>query len=194
LSVPTVRHEDCARVLVLTGTVARFGRLDAASDNAVHRRPTLARSPRSRPTATRTFDQWFARHAPQHKARLRLMQAPSSGSIINISSTEGYAISVRDARRSIRSKHAVEGLTSLPLLKLRDRECDQAIGTRDATRIAILTASPAAPNERPALWHVFPPACSGYPDEIAKHRLLASYKSSFTTGQCSSVYGGKSAT
>ena len=84
-----VRHEDDVRNLV-DRTVARFGRLDAAVNNAGTEGqpgPVTSRPP-TRYAAT--FDTNVLGTLLSMKHELRVMQAQGSGSIVNISSTYGH--------------------------------------------------------------------------------------------------------
>jgi NAD(P)-dependent dehydrogenase (short-subunit alcohol dehydrogenase family) len=104
-----VRHDDEVRELV-DRTVARFGRLDAAVNNAGtegHPGPVTEQSADS---YAATFDTNVLGTLLSVKHELRVMQAQGAGSIVNISSTIGERGA---ANMSIytASKHAVEGLT-----------------------------------------------------------------------------------
>src|SRR5437773_8432105 len=110
-----VRREDDVRDLV-DRTVARFGRLDAAVNTAGtegHPGPVTEQSADSYAT---TFDTNVLGTLLSIKHELRLMQAQSSGSIINISSTYGH-LGAQGASVYSASKHAVEGLTKSAALE-----------------------------------------------------------------------------
>jgi NAD(P)-dependent dehydrogenase (short-subunit alcohol dehydrogenase family) len=86
-----VRHDDEVRELV-DRTVARFGRLDAAVNNAGtegHPGPIVDQSADS---YAATFDTNVLGTLLSMKHELRVMQAQGSGSIINISSTYGHLV------------------------------------------------------------------------------------------------------
>src|SRR5271165_6019425 len=111
-----VRHEDDVRSLV-DQAVARFGRLDAAVNNAGtegHPGPVTEQSADS---YAATFDTNVLGTLLSMKHELRVMQAQRSGSIVNISSTYGHdgagGASIYSA-----SKHAVEGLTRSAALEV----------------------------------------------------------------------------
>jgi NAD(P)-dependent dehydrogenase (short-subunit alcohol dehydrogenase family) len=97
-----VRREDDVRELV-DRTVERFGRLDAAVNNAGtegHPGPVTEQSADS---YTATFDTNVLGTLLSMKHELRVMVAQGSGSVINISSTYGH---LGARRRGLRSEQA----------------------------------------------------------------------------------------
>jgi NAD(P)-dependent dehydrogenase (short-subunit alcohol dehydrogenase family) len=110
-----VRHEDDVRALV-DKTVARFGRLDVAVNNAGtegHPGPLTEASPESYAS---TFDTNVLGTLLSMKHELRVMQAQKYGSIVNLSSALGK-IGTPGAAVYVASKHAVEGLTKSAALE-----------------------------------------------------------------------------
>src|SRR5271169_2262300 len=110
-----VRHEDDVRALV-DKTVARFGRLDVAVNNAGtegHSGPLTEASPESYAS---TFDTNVLGTLLSMKHELRVMQAQKRGSIVNLSSALGK-IGTPGAAVYVASKHAVEGLTKSAALE-----------------------------------------------------------------------------
>jgi NAD(P)-dependent dehydrogenase (short-subunit alcohol dehydrogenase family) len=110
-----VRHEDDVRALV-DKTVARFGRLDVAVNNAGtegHPGPLTEATPES---YTSTFDTNVLGTLLSMKHELRVMQAQKHGSIVNLSSALGK-IGTPGAAVYVASKHAVEGLTKSAALE-----------------------------------------------------------------------------
>jgi NAD(P)-dependent dehydrogenase (short-subunit alcohol dehydrogenase family) len=84
-----VRHEDDVRNLV-DKTVARFGRLDVAVNNAGTEGkpgPVTEQTPES---YAATFDTNVLGVLLSMKHEMRVMQAQGSGSIVNLSSTMGH--------------------------------------------------------------------------------------------------------
>jgi NAD(P)-dependent dehydrogenase (short-subunit alcohol dehydrogenase family) len=81
-----VRHEDEVRNLV-DRTVARFGRLDAAVNNAGTEGQPGPVTQQTADTYAATFDTNALGTLLSMKHELRVMQAQGSGSIVNISST-----------------------------------------------------------------------------------------------------------
>src|ERR1700739_3633687 len=110
-----VRDEADVRALV-DRTVARFGRLDAAVNNA----GTAGKpGPVTEQTAERyapTFDANVLGTLLRLKHELRAMQAQGGASIVNISSTYGHQ-GARGASVYAASKHAVEGMTKSAALE-----------------------------------------------------------------------------
>src|ERR1700743_1247474 len=104
-----VRHEDDVRNLV-DKTVARFGRLDIAVNNAGTEGQPGPVTEQTAETYAATFDTNVLGTLLSMKHELRVMQAQGSGSIVNISSTYGHR-GVPGASLYTGSKHAVEGLT-----------------------------------------------------------------------------------
>ena len=188
-----VRHEDDVRDLV-DRTVARFGRLDAAVNNAGtegHPGPVVEQSADS---YAATFDTNVLGTLLSMKHELRVMQAQGSGSIINISSTYGHR-GAGGASVYVASKHAVEGLTKSAALEaavLGVRVNAVAPGPTDTAMLDRFTGSA---ERKGGLVAGVPLQRMGRPEEIADAIVfLASDRSSFTTGQVLFVDGGKSAT
>jgi NAD(P)-dependent dehydrogenase (short-subunit alcohol dehydrogenase family) len=187
-----VRDESEVRALI-DQTVARFGRLDAAVNNAgTEGRP----GPITEQTAesyAATFDTNVLGTLLSMKHELRVMQEQGNGSIINISSTYGHR-GGRGASVYAASKHAVEGLTQSAALEAA------AFGVRvnavapGPTETAMLNRFTGTAERKAGLVAGVPMQRAGTSDEIASVIVfLASAKASFTTGQVLSVDGGKSA-
>src|SRR6201981_4150924 len=110
-----VRREDEVRDLI-DKTVARFGRLDVAVNNAGTEGkagPVTEQTPES---YAATFDTNVLGVLLSMKHELRVMQAQGSGSIVNLSSTMGQR-GAPGASLYTASKHAVEGLTKSAALE-----------------------------------------------------------------------------
>src|SRR6201981_2416576 len=110
-----VRREDEVRNLV-DKTVARFGRLDVAVNNAGTEGKTGPITEQSPESYAATFDTNVLGVLLSLKHELRVMSAQKSGSIINISSTFGR-VGAAGASLYVASKHAVEGLTKSAALE-----------------------------------------------------------------------------
>jgi NAD(P)-dependent dehydrogenase (short-subunit alcohol dehydrogenase family) len=188
-----VRHEDDVRALV-DSTVERFGRLDAAVNNAgTEGRP----GPVAQQTAdsyAATFDTNVLGTLLSMKHELRVMQAQGSGSIINISSTYGH-MGARGASVYAASKHAVEGLTKSAALEAAADGVRVNAVAPGPTETGMLDRFTGSAERKSGLVAGVPLQRVGQPDEIADAIVfLASDESSFTTGQVLYVDGGKSAT
>jgi NAD(P)-dependent dehydrogenase (short-subunit alcohol dehydrogenase family) len=110
-----VRHDDEVRNLV-DQTVARFGRLDVAVNNAGTEGKPGPVTEQSEESYAATFDTNVLGTLLSMKHELRVMQPQGSGSIINLSSTMGQR-GAPGASMYTASKHAVEGLTKAAALE-----------------------------------------------------------------------------
>ena len=188
-----VRHEDEVRHLI-DKTVARFGRIDVAVNNAGTEGkggPVTEQTPES---YAATFDTNVLGTLLSMKHELRVMLAQGGGSIINISSTYGH-LGVRGASVYSASKHAVEGLTKSAALALATSGIRVNAVAPGPTETAMLDRFTGSAERKAASVAGVPLQRIGKPEEIANAIVfLASDKSSFTTGQVFSIDGGKSAT
>jgi NAD(P)-dependent dehydrogenase (short-subunit alcohol dehydrogenase family) len=208
-----VRHDDEVRELV-DRSVARFGRFDAAVNNAgTEGRPGPV-TEQSADSYAATFDtnvlgtllsmkhELRVMHAQGSELRvmhaqgseLRVMHAQGSGSIVNVSSTYGH-LGARGASVYAASKHAVEGLTKSAALEAAVSGVRVNAFAPGPIETAMLNRFTCNAERKAALVAGVPLQRIGEPDEIA-HAIvfLASDRSSFTTGQVLFVDGGKSAT
>jgi NAD(P)-dependent dehydrogenase (short-subunit alcohol dehydrogenase family) len=188
-----VRHDDEVRELV-DRTIARFGRLDAAVNNAGtegHPGPVTEQSADS---YAETFDTNVLGTLLCMKHELRVMQAQGSGSIINISSTYGH-LGARGASVYAASKHAVEGLTKSAALEAAASGVRVNAVAPGPIETAMLDRFTGSAERKAGLIAGVPLQRLGEPDEIANAIVfIASDRASFTTGQVLFVDGGKSAT
>jgi NAD(P)-dependent dehydrogenase (short-subunit alcohol dehydrogenase family) len=187
-----VRHEDDIRRLV-DQTVARFGRLDVAVNNAGTEGqpgPLTAQTPES---YAAMFDTNVLGTLLSLKHELRVMQPQGAGSIVNISSTMGERGAANLALYTA-SKHAVEGLTRSAALEAAAfgvRVNAVAPGPTDTAMLDRLTGSP---EKKAAFYAAVPLKRGARPQEIADAvTFLGSDKASFITGQIIRVNGGKTA-
>jgi NAD(P)-dependent dehydrogenase (short-subunit alcohol dehydrogenase family) len=187
-----VRHESDVQNLV-GGTVARFGRLDVAVNNAgTEGRP----GPVIEQTAdsyAATFDTNVLGVLLSMKHELRVMQVQGAGSIVNLSSTMGQR-GAAGASLYTASKHAVEGLTKSAALEAA------AFGVRvnavapGPIETAMLDRFTGNADRKAGLVAGVPLKRAGRPEEIADTIVfVASSKASFITGQIINVNGGKTA-
>src|ERR1700755_2890125 len=111
-----VRNEDDVRALV-DETVARFGRLDVAVNNAATEGQVGPITDQTAETYAATFDTNVLGVILSMKHEVRAMQGQGSGDIINISSTYGHE-GAAGASVYVGSKHAVEGITKSVALEV----------------------------------------------------------------------------
>src|SRR4249919_1543341 len=187
-----VRKEDDVRALV-DKTVARFGRLDVAVNNAGTEGKPGPITDQTAESFAATFDTNVLGTLLSMKHELRVMQAQGHGSIINISSTYGHE-GAAGASVYAASKHAVEGLTKSAALegaKSGVRVNAVAPGPTDTGMLNRFTGSS---ERKAALTKTVPLGRVGDPVEIAHAAIfLASDNASFITGQILAADGGKSA-
>jgi len=188
-----VRRDDDVRDLV-DQTAARFGRLDAAVNNAGTEGHPGPVTDQSADSYAATFDTNVLGTLLSMKHELRVMLAQGSGSIINISSTYGH-LGARGASVYSASKHAVEGLTRSAALEAAGSGVRVNAVAPGPTETEMLNRFTGSAERKAGLVAGVPLQRVGKPDEIANAIVfLASSKSSFTTGQVLSIDGGKSAT
>jgi len=185
-----VRHDDDVRALI-DKTVARFGRLDIAVNNAG---TEGLRGPVTEQTAesyAATFDTNVLGVLLSMKHELRVMLPQGSGSIVNISSTYGH-VGAAGASVYVASKHAVEGLTKSAALEVAGtgvRVNVIAVGTTDTGMLTRFTNTDA---NKAALVTTVPLKRLATPEEIAQViAFVGSAKASYMTGSSIPVDGGK---
>ena len=110
-----VRHENDVQNLV-DKTVARFGRLDVAVNNAGTEGTPGPVTAQTAESYAAMFDTNVLGVLLSLKHELRVMQAQGAGSIVNLSSTMGHR-GAPGASIYTASKHAVEGLTKSAALE-----------------------------------------------------------------------------
>jgi NAD(P)-dependent dehydrogenase (short-subunit alcohol dehydrogenase family) len=187
-----VRLEDDVRSLV-DKTIARFGRLNAAVNNAgTEGRPGPVTDQTAESYAA-TFDTNVLGTVLSMKHELRAMQAQGSGSIVNISSTYGHE-GARGASIYAASKHAVEGLTKSAALEAASFGVRVNAVAPGPTDTGMLNRFTGTAERKAALASGVPLGRAGEPAEIARAVVfLASDKASFITGQILTADGGKTA-
>ena len=187
-----VRHESDVQNLV-DRTVARFGRLDVAVNNAGTEGKPGPVTEQTADNYAATFDTNVLGVLLSMKHELRVMQNQGHGSIVNLSSTMGHK-AAPGASIYIASKHAVEGLTKSAALE------GAAFGVRinavapGPTETGMLNRFTGSADRKASMIAGVPLKRAGAPEEVAKAIVfLTSDKASFVTGQIVSVDGGKSA-
>jgi NAD(P)-dependent dehydrogenase (short-subunit alcohol dehydrogenase family) len=186
-----VRKENEVRALV-DRTVARFGRLDVAVNNAGTEGQVGSITDQTAESYAATFDTNVLGVILSMKHEVRVMQAQGSGSIINISSTYGHE-GAAGASVYVGSKHAVEGITksvALEIAKSGIRVNGVAPGPTDT---GMLTRFTGTPENKAALVTTVPMDRLGLSEEVANAIVfIASDEASFITGHVLNVDGGKS--
>jgi NAD(P)-dependent dehydrogenase (short-subunit alcohol dehydrogenase family) len=186
-----VRKEDDVRALV-DKTVARFGRLDVAVNNAGTEGQVGAITDQTAESYATTFDTNVLGVILSMKHEVRAMQGQGSGSIINISSTYGHE-GAAGASVYVGSKHAVEGLTKSVALELAKSGIRVNAVAPGPTDTGMLTRFTGTPENKAALVTTVPMARLGLSEELANAIVfIASDEASFITGHVLNVDGGKS--
>jgi NAD(P)-dependent dehydrogenase (short-subunit alcohol dehydrogenase family) len=187
-----VRKDDEVRDLV-DRTVARFGRLDAAVNNAGTEGKPGPVTQQTAESYAATFDTNVLGTVLSMKHELRAMQALGAGSIINISSTFGHGGGANASIYSA-SKHAVEGLTKSAAIEVATSGVRVNAVAPGATETGMLNRFSGNAENKAGLVAKVPMNRVANPDEVANAAVfLASSAASFITGQILSVDGGKSA-
>ena len=186
-----VRKEDDVRALV-DKTVAQFGRLDVAVNNAGTEGQPGPITDQTAESYAATFDTNVLGVILSMKHEVRVMQRQGSGNIINISSTYGH-VGGAGASLYVGSKHAVEGITksvALEVAKSGIRDNAVAPGPTDT---GMLTRFTGTPENKAALTATVPMNRLGLTEELADAIVfIASNEASFITGHVLNVDGGRS--
>jgi NAD(P)-dependent dehydrogenase (short-subunit alcohol dehydrogenase family) len=187
-----VRHEDDVRNLV-EKTVASFGQLDVAVNNAGTEGTPGPVTEQSAETYSATFDTNVLGTLLSMKHELRLMLAQKAGNIINISSTMGQR-GAPGASLYTASKHAVEGLTKSAALEAAGAGVRVNAVAPGPVETEMLTRFTGSAERKAGLVAGVPMKRAGTPNEIADAVVfLASAQASLITGQIINVNGGKTA-
>src|SRR6201991_4456183 len=161
-----VRKEDDVRALV-DKTVARFGRLDVAVNNAGTEGQAGPITNQTRESYAATFDTNVLGVILSMKHEVRAMQAQGSGSIINISSTYGHE-GAAGASIYVARKHAVEGLTKSVALELASSGVRVTAVAPGPTDTGMLTRFTETPENKAALVTTVPMQRLGLAEEVAE--------------------------
>ena len=187
-----VRREDEVRSLV-DQTLERFGRLDAAVNNAGTEGQPSPVTEQTAESYAATFDTNVLGTLLSMKHEMRVMQAQGSGSIVNISSTYGHE-GAPGASVYAASKHAVEGMTKSAALEAARFGVRVNAVAPGPTDTAMLDRFTGTPERKAGLAGRVPLGRAGTPEEIARAIVfLVSDQASFVTGHILTADGGKTA-
>jgi NAD(P)-dependent dehydrogenase (short-subunit alcohol dehydrogenase family) len=188
-----VRREDDVRNLV-DQTVARFGRLDIAVNNAGTEGLRGSVTEQTAESYAATFDTNVLGVVLSLKHEARVMVAQGAGSIVNISSTYGHE---GGAGASIyaASKHAVEGLTKSAALELAAKGVRvNAVAPGPIATGMLDRFTGGSEDGKAYMRSIVPLGRLGRPEEPARAVVfIASDASAFITGHVLNVDGGKTA-
>src|ERR1700741_4759521 len=160
-----VRKEDDVRAMV-DKTVARFGRIDVAVNNAATEGHVGPITDQTAESFAATFETNVLGVVLSMKHEVRAMQVQGSGNIINISSTYGHEGAAL-ASIYVGAKHAVEGITksvALEIAKSGIRVNAVAPGPTDTGMLSRFTGTP---EKKAALMATVPMGRLGLSEELA---------------------------
>lgn len=187
-----VRQEDDARNMV-DETIARFGRLDIAVNNAGIEGTVGPMTEQTADGFAATFETNVLGVLLCMKHELRVMQPQGFGSIVNISSTMGSR-GAANASLYVASKHAVEGLTKSGALEAAPFGVRVNAVAPGPVETGMLDRFTGSPDRKTGLIASIPLRRFGRPEEVADAILfLAADRASFVTGQIIGVNGGRTA-
>jgi NAD(P)-dependent dehydrogenase (short-subunit alcohol dehydrogenase family) len=187
-----VRHDDDVRSLV-DKTVAHFGRLDVAVNNAGTEGTPGPVTEQTADSYAATFDTNVLGTLLSMKHELRVMIPQGHGSIVNVSSTYGHT-GAAGASVYVASKHAVEGLTKSAALEVAGTGVRVNVVAPGPIETGMLNRFTGTDERKAGLVATVPLKRTGTPDEIAQTiAFIASDRASFITGASYLVDGGKTA-
>jgi NAD(P)-dependent dehydrogenase (short-subunit alcohol dehydrogenase family) len=184
-----VRHEDDVRGLI-DRTVARFGRLDVAVNNAGTEGQPGPVTEQTAESYAATFDTNVLGVLLSMKHELRVMLPRRRGSIVNVSSIAGHR-GFAGASVYVASKHAVEGLTKSAALEAAEAGVRVNVVAPGPIETGMLDRFTGTEETKTGLIGRVPLGRAGRPEEVAQAIVfLSSDKASFTTGTTIAVDGG----
>jgi NAD(P)-dependent dehydrogenase (short-subunit alcohol dehydrogenase family) len=187
-----VREEDDIRALI-DKTVARFGRLDVAVNNAATEGAVGPITDQTAKTFNQTFETNVLGVVLSMKHEVRAMQAQGGGSIINISSTYGHR-GAANASIYVGAKHAVEGITKSVALELAKSGIRVNAVAPGPTDTGMLTRFTGNAENKAALVKQVPLDRLGLSEEVADGIVfIASDGAKWITGEVLNVDGGMTA-
>ena len=174
-------------------TIARFGRLDIAVNNAGTEGQPGPVTAQTAESYAATFDTNVLGTLLSLKHEVRAMQAQGSGSIVNISSTYGHEGAGYASMYSA-SKHAVEGMTKSVALEVAGSGVRVNAVAPGPTDTGMLDRFTGTLENKAALAAGVPLGRVGRTEELARVIVfVGSDDASFMTGQIVTVDGGKTA-
>jgi len=187
-----VRQEDDIRALV-DKTVARFGRLDVAVNNAATEGAVGPITDQTAETFNQAFETNVLGVVLSMKHEVRVMQPQKSGSIINISSTYGHR-GAAYASIYVGAKHAVEGITKSVALERAKSGIRVNAVAPGPTDTGMLTRFTGTAENKAALVKQVPLDRLGLSEEVADGIVfIASKGAKWITGEVLNVDGGMTA-
>jgi len=184
-----VRHDDDIRALI-DKTVARFGRLDIAVNNAGTEGLRGLVTEQTAESYAATFDTNVLGVLLSMKHELRVMLPQGSGSIVNVSSAYG-SVGAAGASVYVASKHAVEGLTKSAALEVAGTGVRVNVVAPGTTDTGMLTRFTNTDENKAALVSTVPIKRLATPEEIAHViAFVSSANASYMTGASIPVDGG----
>src|ERR1700683_479450 len=184
-----VRNEDDVRALV-DKTVARFGRLDVAVNNAGTEGQVGPITDQTAETYAATFDTNVLGVILSMKHEVRAMQERGGGNIINISSTYGHE-GAAGAAVYVGSKHAVQGITKSVALEIVNSGIRVNAVAPGPVDTGMLTRFTGTAENKAALVTTVPMRRLGLSEELANAIVfIASDEAAFITGHILNVDGG----
>ncbi len=187
-----VRKEDDVRAMV-DKTVARFGRLDVAVNNAATEGQVGPITDQTAESVAATFETNVVGVVLSMKHEVRAMQVQGSGSIINISSTYGHE-GAAFASIYVGAKHAVEGITKSVALEVAKSGIRVNAVAPGPTDTGMLTRFTGTSENKAALATQVPLGRLGLSEEVADGIVfLGLDEARFITGHVLNVDGGHSA-
>ena len=185
-----VRKDDDVRALV-DKTVAKFGRLDVAVNNAATEGQGGPITDQTAESVAATFETNVLGVVLSMKHEVRAMQAQGSGSIVNISSTYGHE-GAAGASIYVAAKHAVEGITKSIALETAKSGIRVNAVAPGPTDTGMLTRFTGTTENKAALAAEVPLGRLGRPEEVADIvTFLASERASYVSGTIVTVDGGR---
>ena len=184
-----VRKEQDVQNLV-DQTVARFGRLDVAVNNAATEGTPGPATEQTAESYAETFDTNVLGTILGLKHELRVMIAQGHGSIINVSSTYGRR-GAAGASVYVGSKHAVEGITKSVALEVATTGVRVNVIAPGPIETGMLNRFTGTVEEKNRLVSTVPIGRIGQSEEVAQAIVfLGSDNSPFLTGTSIGVDGG----